>query len=595
MIVLGFSGLSNGEYYRDRFGLRFVGHDSGVALLADGRVLFAIEEERLCRRKHTSELPVLGVAAALRAAGITLADIDLVAYGWHATPLRLLHMFLHHPRRIPLVYWPSLGAVGTRVVRDLMSPRRAVRQLEARLGQRFRNWVGVPHHRGHAAAAYFTSPFDEAAVLTVDGQGEDESAALGMFEGARYRHFQSTHSPDSIGILYGMLTDFLGMRAGWDEYKVMGMAALGDPARFAAAFEQLVRLEADGRYTTYRTAMVFRPGYCEAMLTRILRIPPRRPSEELQQIHFDVAAALQAVTERVLFHLLQRLRALTTTSNLCLAGGVFLNSVANGRIRSSGLFENVHVPPAPGDHGGALGAALHAWYNATGAERCDAGFSVYAGSEHSEAELRAALDAIATDASITVSQPADITAVTADLLAAGCIIGWYEGRDEYGPRALGHRSILASPLHAEMKDVVNARIKHREPFRPFAGAVPLERAPDFFELNGESPYMQFVVPVRSEAITRIPAVVHAGKCRAQTVRPSDAPRFHALLCAFGQRTGVPVLLNTSFNDADEPIVCSPVDAVRTFLRTDLDALVLGPYLAVRRSSGSPVMPRSFAD
>jgi carbamoyltransferase len=449
------------------------------------------------------------------------------------------------------------------------------------MGGRFRNWVGVPHHRGHAAAAYFISPFDEAAVLTVDGQGEDESASLGWFRGAKYRRLQSIYSPDSIGILYGMVTDFLGLRAGWDEYKVMGMAALGDPARFASAFQQLVRLQPDGRYRTFRTAMVFQPGYCETMLAQLLGMAARKPSEELRQEHFDVAATLQQTTERVLFHLLERLRAMTSASNLCLGGGVFLNSVANGRIRASGLFQNVYVPPAPGDHGGALGAALHAWYQATGSPRVSSDFSVYAGIEPNETDMQAALSTVAGMPGIEVSRPADSIQAAADLLAAGHIIGWYQGRDEYGPRALGHRSILASPLRAEMKDIVNARIKHREAFRPFAGAVPLEEAQDYFDLTGESPYMQFVFPVRTHALERIPAIAHGGTCRAQTVRQTDAPLFHALLRAFGERTGVPVLLNTSFNDADEPIVCSPADAVRTFLRTDLDALVLGPFHVVR--------------
>jgi carbamoyltransferase len=579
MIVLGFSGISNGEYYRERFGLRFVGHDSGVALIADGRVLFALEEERLNRRKHTSELPVLAVRAAVQSAGIELADIDLVAYNWHATPLRLLHMFLYHPRRIPPAYWPVLGLTGMRVVRDLMSPRRAVAALEARLGFQFRRHLGVEHHRGHAATAFFTSPFDEAAVLTVDGQGEDESATLGLYEGAKYRHLQSVHSPDSIGILYGMVTDFLGMRAGWDEYKVMAMAALGDATRYAPAFDRLVRFRLNGSYRTHRTAMVFRPGYCQAMLERILHMPPRQPQEELQQQHFDLAAALQRVTERVLFHLLQQLRTLTRTRNLCLAGGVFLNSVANGRVRSSGLFDNVYIPPAPGDHGGALGAALHAWYGATGAPRRDSAFSVYSGVAWTDASLEQALQGCGPR--LRVSRPPDPTATAADLLAGGRIIGWFEGRDEYGPRALGHRSILASPTSLEMKDLVNTRIKHREPFRPFGGAVPLERASEFFVLAGDSPFMQFVVPVRPDAAALIPAILHAGACRVQTVSQEDAPRFHALLSRVGARTGVPVLLNTSFNDADEPIVSSPADALRTFQRTDLDALVLGPFLVQR--------------
>ncbi len=369
MLVLGFSGIHNGEYYREHYGLRFVGHDAAVALVQDGEVLFAAEEERFSRLKHTTRFPKGALAAALRATGLQLEDIDLIAYPWSVTLRKLLHMDWVHLFRVPLVQAPALALTGMRVIRDLMLPQLVANRFEAEIGKRFPPCRGVSHHLGHSACAYFTSPFDEAAVLTVDGQGENESGSLGEWAGTSYRHISSIYSPDSIGILYGMMTDFLGMRAAWDEYKVMGMASYGDPKRFEPHFRSLVQLRPEGQYRTHRTAMVFKPGYCEAMLNRVFGLAARTPDQPLEQAHFDLAAGLQGITERVVFHLLEFLRKKTRSHNLCLAGGVFQNSVLNGKILDSGLFEKVHIPPVPGDHGGALGAALQVYHGVTGAPR----------------------------------------------------------------------------------------------------------------------------------------------------------------------------------------------------------------------------------
>ena len=581
MLVLGFSGIHNGEYYRKHYGLRFVGHDAAVALVRDGEVLFAAEEERFSRQKHTSEFPRLALEAALRAIGLQEEDLDLITYPWCVTPRKFLHMNLKHLFRVPLLHGPGLALTGMRVIRDLMLPRLIANRFASAIGRPLPACRGVSHHLGHSACAYFTSPFEQAAVLTVDGQGEDESGSLGEWTGTSYRHIRSIYSPDSIGILYGMVTDFLGMRAAWDEYKVMGMASYGDAKRFAPQFRSLVELQPSGNYKTHRTAMVFKPGYCEAMLEQCFGLAARSPDQPLEQVHFDLAAGLQDITERVVFHLLNFLREQNRSRNLCLAGGVFQNSVLNGKILRSGLFESVHIPPIPGDHGGALGGALHVYHDVTGATRRDIRFSAFAGPEYTDVEIEAVLT---QQGGIRYSRPSDLTSAAAERLAAGEILGWFQGRMEYGPRALGHRSILGSPLSKEMKDVVNDHIKHRENFRPFAGAVPLEAAREFFELEGTSPYMQFVVPVRESAVERIPAIVHFGTCRAQTVERAADPLFHKLLLEFGKRTGCPVLLNTSFNDADEPIVCSPRDAVRTFLSTSLDALMIGSFVVERRSS-----------
>jgi carbamoyltransferase len=266
LLVLGFSGIHNGEYYHEHYGLRFVGHDAAVALVRDGEVLFAAEEERFSRLKHTSKFPKGALEAALRATGLHLEDIDLIAYPWSVTARKFLHMNLKHVFRVPVLHGPGLAIAGMRVIRDLMLPKLIANRFASEIGKRLPPCSGVSHHLGHSACAYFTSPFDDAAVLTLDGQGEDESASLGEWAGTSYRHFCSIYSPDSIGILYGMVTDFLGMRAAWDEYKVMGMASYGDPKRFQAQFRSLVKLLPDGCYRTHRTAMVFKPGYCDATL-----------------------------------------------------------------------------------------------------------------------------------------------------------------------------------------------------------------------------------------------------------------------------------------------------------------------------------------
>ena len=580
MIVLGFSGIENGDYYREAYGLRFVGHDAAVALVADGEVLFAAEEERFSREKHTSRFPTGALRAALEATGLELSQIDRLAYTWHVTPGRYLSMCRHHVLRVPLGHRVTLATTGLRVIRDLMLPGPQGRRFARSLGATLPRCVGVPHHLGHSATAYLTSPFERAATLTIDGQGENESASLGEWDGMDYRPIRSIHSPDSIGILYGMLTDFLGMRAGWDEYKVMGMASGGDAERFRGAFQRLVELRPGGRYSTDRTSMVFKPGYCAHMLGEVFGVPARGHAETLEQVHFDLAAGLQEATRRVVFHLLEHLRAHTNEDDLCYAGGVAQNSVINGEILRSGLFERVWIPSVPGDHGGALGAALLVEARAAGRQRSAQRYTPFLGPDASDEVLLQTLE----NARETVnwSRPNDLAAEAAGRLAEGQILAWFQGRMEYGPRALGHRSLLADPRARAMRDRVNRAIKHRELFRPFAGSVPVERAEEYFELAGPSPFMQFVVPLRQGERGRLGALDHDGTCRVQTVAQADDPLFHRLLLAFEEQAGLPVLLNTSFNDADEPIVCSARDALRSFLAMGLDALVLGPYLVTRR-------------
>lgn len=584
MNVVGFSGIADGEFYRKKYGLRFVGHDASVAVIADGKVVFAAEEERFSREKHTSSFPILAFQAALDHTGLKMGEIDALAYPWHVDWKQFIGMSLYHGPRVPLRYAPAMALAGVRVIRDLMSPQRVGGQFARAIGCSLPTCEGVGHHRSHSAAAYFLSPFTDAAVLTIDGQGEDESGSLGEWNGSTYRHIQSVRAPNSIGILYGMVTDFLGMRAAWDEYKVMGMAAYGDADRFSNVFEGIVRFSKEGRFSTRRTAMVFSPGYCNAMLSKLFAIPPRKREEDLEQVHFDIAASLQRITEKTVFHLLEHLRACTKSENLCLGGGVFQNSVINGKIRFSGLFKKIFIPPVPGDNGAAVGAALQVYYDKNpGSKRVDSGFTPFCGPRLELVEA-----ACSGHKDLRFQRLDNPVEAVARLLMDRKIVACVRGRMEFGARALGHRSILASPLDRQMRDKVNAQVKHRERFRPFAGSVPVESAAEFFDIQDSSPYMQEVLPIRPQAEKMLGAISHFGTCRVQTVSAASDPFFHALLRSFGRLSGVPVLLNTSFNDADEPIVCSAKDALRAFTRMDLDAMLLDDFLVTKLDSNLKV-------
>jgi carbamoyltransferase len=389
--------------------------------------------------------------------------------------------------------------------------------------------------------------------------------------------------PTSLGTLYLALTVYLGFHGLGDEFKVMGLAAYGDPARQRRLFDRLVHLNGDGSYDTHALAG---PDLRDLLATALG--PPRRPDEPVTAVHADAAAGLQDALERAVLHTLTRARRETGLTRLCLAGGVALNCALNGRIARAGLFEDIFVQPAASDEGGSLGAALHAWRTlADGgpsvvAERCD---HVFYGPAYADDDVLAALDGFAD--AVAWRRSDDPAGEAAAALAAGQVVGWFQGAMEFGPRALGHRSILADPRDPAVKDRVNAMVKHREPFRPFAPAVPLEDAPRWFDMTGlrDSPYMLFTVPVLADAAPHIPAVTHHdGTARVQTVTAGVDPLFHRLLKSFGRLTGVPVVLNTSFNVNREPIVCSPADALRCFLGTDIDGLFLGGF-AVRKRSG----------
>ncbi len=559
-------------------------HDSAAALLRDGDVVAAAAEERFSRIKHTVDFPVRAIEACLTEGGIGIDDVDeLVFYekpflkferilrthlavfprGWRSFR-HFLPMWLTYKLRVPQIIREQLGYRGPISFTD--------------------------HHYAHAASAYLPSPFERAILLTTDGTGEWSTLAFGTAEGHRLKLEHDLRFPHSLGLLYSAVTAHLGFKVNGGEGKVMGLAPYGDPSRFREAFARLIDVREDGsfqldmRYFSFHWDLVMTsPAFSE------LFGPPRVPESELTDVHRDLAAALQETVERVLIRLVRHLHARYGLTDLALAGGVGLNCVANGLLLRETPIERIFVQPGSGDDGGALGAALYLW-----AQKYDQPHRwrmphAYLGPSWTPAEGEAAL-ARRGLAAAQEPDPQRLVEAVADALAAGQIVGWFQGRMEFGPRALGNRSILADPRRADMKDVLNHRVKHREGFRPFAPAVLADHAESWFDLDVESPYMLLAAPVRAERQAEVPAITHVdGTARVQTVQPEANPRFHQLLSAFHARTGVPILINTSFNVRGEPIVATPDHAVDCFLRTDIDLLVLGDRL-VRKADVQRATP-----
>jgi len=578
----------DGEVPFSMFPLGYLGHDASAAIVQDGYLIACAAEERFVRAKHSLNLagntllPRRAVDYCLNTAGISIDEVDVVAHYCsfqQPTITKRLHLLR-----------PFLSLDDTAKVEDsyqhifkaMMEPQVVLDQFERMAGAQPKAFAHVCHHEAHAASAFFPSGFDQALILTIDGAGELESSLLAVGEGKTITEIQRTLLPTSLGSLYLIITVFLGFRSLGDEYKVMGLAAYGNPRRFRDFFRSLVILENDGRYATPCLA---RKGFRE-LLTEQLG-PPRRADEPIQEIHADIAAALQEALEEAVLHTLKHARAETGIQRLCLAGGVALNCQLNGAIARSKLFREIFVQPASSDEGCSVGAALYAYFNHR--EPLPNLKTVwehpYLGPEFDSEEIRQALGKHVDRLHWT--QQENITVTVAEELTRGKVVGWYQGRMEFGPRALGNRSILADPRSPDMKDRINAKVKHREAFRPFAPAVLEEEATAYFDLLGlpNSPFMLFAIPVRETQRNRIPATTHIdGTARVQTVSKKTNPLFWELIANFKKLTGVPVILNTSFNVRNEPIVCTPTDAIRCFLSTEIDCLAMGSFFVKKRES-----------
>jgi carbamoyltransferase len=542
-------------------GLSAFYHDAAACLLADGEIVQAIEEERLSRVKHDHAHPERAIASCLDAAGIGPGDLDLVVF--YEKPLRKLERQLDTwIRAFPRSFRSFVGSAS----RYLDGRVDLAGWLRKKIGARC-EVLFSEHHLSHAAFAFHTSPFETAHVLVADGVGEWATTSVWSAGPDGLVAEREIRFPDSLGLFYSLVTAHLGFRVNEDEYKVMGLAAYGEDA-FATQMETLLPLSPDGSFRLERRFFdaAGRTSLSTQDLVDLLG-PPRREGEPIDRRHQNVARSAQARLEAAMTQLVATLPA---GEPLCLSGGVALNGLANARIA---LGRPVHVPFAPGDSGGAIGAAFVGSQVGRSWSRHPRPSPFLGPSYSSEACMAAA-----SSAGLRVRRLGDMggDAYVADRLAKGAIVGWLDGRMEFGPRALGRRSILADPRRAEMRDVINDRIKHREPFRPFAPVVPRERVAEYFEVDRPIPWMTEIHPVRAASRAAMAAVVHVdGTARLQTVDRDELPRLHALLGLFGQSTGAPVLLNTSFNVAGEPIVCSPDDACRCLRSAGLDGLVLG--------------------
>jgi carbamoyltransferase len=580
---IDFDGLfefRDGEAPLPWFPLGFFGHDPAAALVVDGEVVACAAEERFTRAKHglnlagNTLLPVHAARWCLEEARVRPQDVDAFAHYCRFDEQVVA-------RRLDLLR-PALPESDAARVRDayaavhdaMLGADAVLAQCERVAGLRPPGVARVRHHIAHAASAFHPSGFDEALVLTLDGTGELESSILAIGRRGHIEEIRGVPLPTSLGTLYLLATVHLGFRSLGDEFKVMGLAGRGDPARFRPFFEEIVRLGPEGVYATPALAA---PGLRDRMVAALG--PPRRRGEPIEARHADVAAALQESLERAVLHTLRHARELTGQRRLCLAGGVALNCVLNGAIARSGLFDEIFVQPAASDEGAAVGAALHVWHEAHPGSPGRPWRHASLGPSFADAAIRDALERH-LDA-VRFREEADVADAAAGAVAQGRVVGWFQGRMEFGPRALGNRSILADARDPAMKDRVNALVKRRESFRPFAPAVPEEDASAWFDMDGvgASPFMLFAVPVRPAARPRIPAVTHVdGTARVQTVSRETSPLFWRLLRRVGDRTGIPVVLNTSFNVRDEPIVCTPQDALRCFLGTGIDLLAIGRWV-----------------
>ncbi len=540
-------------------------HESACCLLQDGKLVAAAEEERFSRVKHDPRLPVSAFRWCLRQGGLGITDVDCVA--WYESPAKKLS------RQV----WSGIPEEARF---DPGLPERAVREMLGYEG----TFLTFDHHESHAASAFFFSGFEDAALLTVDGVGEWATTTYGRGRGNAVELFEEVRFPHSLGLLYSTLTAYLGFEVNDGEYKVMGLAPYGEP-RYLEEMRRLVSSGPEGQYRLNLDYFDFMRGqrmYSDA-LPRLFGEPPRQREAAITRFHQDVARSLQAVLEEILLEKVRYLHARTGLPDLCMAGGVALNVVANGRILREGPFERLFVQPAAGDSGACLGAAALAHAKLTG-ERPGRGRlpHVYLGPDWRTDEIAELLAATGLAAQDFRDREADLLEAVVDRLAAGKVVGWFHGPMELGPRALGARSLLADPRDPGMRDRLNRLVKKREAFRPFAPSVLEAHAAEHFDLDHPSPFMLETCQVTSPL--DLPAVTHVdGSARPQTVDPGVAPRYAALLEAFRRRTGCPLLVNTSFNVRGEPIVCSPVDALFSLGNSGIDALVLEDFLIDREA------------
>lgn len=558
-------------------------HDSAAALLIDGQLIAAAQEERFTRVRHDDAMPNHAVQYCLNRGGISIDEIDAVIF-YDKPFLKFERILFTHLTQFPRGIRPFLQAVPVWMSQKLWMKSIIRQELKYRGEVYF-----TEHHKSHAASAFLVSPFDDAAILTVDGVGEWATSTWGLGQKNNFKLLKETRFPHSLGLLYSAFTYYLGFKVNSGEYKVMGLAPYGKPTYYEK-IKKLISWKDDGSFKLHLEYFDFLAGtrMTNKKFDELFEGPPRKPESRLTQRDFDLAASIQKITDDIMVTMAKAIRAETGTKNLCLAGGVALNCVSNTKIFEQAGFENVWVQPAAGDAGGAIGAAFYLWNTILANPRTFTMHHAYYGPEYTETGIVSTLDSFA--AASNHLPDSDLFPKVAALLAEGKIIGWFQGRMEFGPRALGNRSILADPRHPEIKNIINRAIKFREGFRPFAPSVleenfaewfHFERSPQTPHFHAEKsplPFMLSVATVNKDKRI-IPGVTHQDfSARVQTVSAKTNPRYHALISEFNKSTQTPLLVNTSFNVRGEPIVCTPKDAYRCFMRTNMDYLVIGNYL-----------------
>jgi carbamoyltransferase len=586
-------------------GLSAFYHDSAAALIEDGRIVAAAQEERFTRKKHDPGFPAEAIRYCLDAAKVDLDAVDHVVF--FEKPLvkfeRLLETYLANAPRGFASFRMAMPLWIKEKLFQKPNLEKALKQF-APSGKVAGKLLFAEHHQSHAASAFFPSPFEEAVVLTMDGVGEWTTTSVAIGRGNTLQPLREIRWPHSLGLLYSAFTYYTGFKVNSGEYKVMGLAPYGEPKFVNLILDNVIDLKDDGSFWLDQSYFNYSTGLTmtSAKLHNLFGGPPRDPEALLTQRHMDLAASVQKATEEIMLRMTRNLAKTTGMENLCLAGGVALNCVGNGKVLGEGAFKRIWIQPAAGDAGGAVGAALAAYHQHLQRPRTldgalDAMSGSYLGPEYAQADIERRLAALGAQFSV-VAEP-DLYEQTSEALEAGHAVGWFQGRMEFGPRALGARSILGDPRNPEMQKNLNLKVKYRESFRPFAPSVLRENVGDYFELDTDSPYMLLVADVQAArrrkmsaeqkrlfgidklnvARSDIPAVTHVDySARVQTVHAETNPRYHALLTAFKRRTGCPVLVNTSFNVRGEPIVCTPEDAFRCFMGTEMETLVIGNCL-----------------
>ena len=588
-------------------------HDSAAAVLVDGNIISAAQEERFSRRKHDPRFPEQAIRFCLDQAGLSISDLDAVTY--YEKPLltfeRLLETYIGASPRGGRSF---VAAMQTWLKEKLFLKRTIQQKLQTMAGdgQAIPQLLFSEHHLSHAAAAFFPSPFASSAVLCMDGVGEWATTSAWMGTGNEIKPIWELSFPHSLGLLYSAFTFYCGFKVNSGEYKLMGLAPYGEPKYVEKIKNNLIDIKNDGTFRLNLQFFKFHRGFrmTSQRFHALFGQPPRDPESDLKPFHMDLAASIQVVTEDIVLALARSLQEETGAKNLCLAGGVALNCVANGRLLREGPFDNIWIQPASGDAGSALGAALVTWHQHFNQTRTpspkDAMRGTYLGPAFGNQDICSYLKS--QNIPFQSQNDEQLFNSVATLLDEGKVVGWFNGRMEFGPRSLGARSILGDPRNQDMQSVMNLKIKYRESFRPFAPAVLADHVQNQFELDQSSPYMLIVAPVKKELCTpmtqeqdqlfgidklnvprsSLPAVTHVDySARVQTVHAETNPRFHGLLSAFHARTGCPVLVNTSFNVRGEPIVCTPEDAYRCFMRTEMDVLVLENQILLKPDQPKP--------